>query len=159
MSGTSVGNNYTKHSRGPANYRAPELFHQPQGTWNNKVDIWALGCVLYELLIEKTPFSTEMDYQQYVSFCHNPGGLQMSPIATLSARMNAVLSGIFTAMVIPNPWERPRTSHILEALRCLDDGKETVWLTGCHHLNPERQHVARQLVEGVSTGKLDRQSI
>src|SRR5271169_1489295 len=122
MSGTSVGNNYTTHSRGPANYRAPEMFHQPQGTWNNKVDIWALGCILYELLKETTPFTYEMNYQQYVDFCYTSGGVRLSPTSSLSARMNAILSCMFTAMVTPDSWERPRTSHILEVLRGLENG-------------------------------------
>ena len=35
-------------------YRAPEMFYG--GGYNEKVDIWAAGISLYELLTGKTPF-------------------------------------------------------------------------------------------------------
>jgi serine/threonine protein kinase len=45
---TSKHFNTTRYSRGTACYRAPELIREDP-KFNNKVDIWALGCILYEL--------------------------------------------------------------------------------------------------------------
>ena len=42
----------TKDSNGTPGYRAPELMDSdgnPTRLYNNKVDIWAIGCILYEL--------------------------------------------------------------------------------------------------------------
>jgi serine/threonine protein kinase len=39
----------TRYSRGTSSYRAPEMLRETS-TFNNKVDIWALGCVFYELV-------------------------------------------------------------------------------------------------------------
>lgn len=48
---------HTTHlARGSASYRAPELLAEfPKYT--NKVDIWALGCILYELVCHKRTFA------------------------------------------------------------------------------------------------------
>lgn len=45
----------TRDARGTQCYRAPELV-QKSPRFNNKVDIWALGCILYELLFSKKAF-------------------------------------------------------------------------------------------------------
>jgi serine/threonine protein kinase len=45
---------------GSVGYRAPELLSQ-RPTYTNKVDIWALGCILYELSVGYRAFSSDMD--------------------------------------------------------------------------------------------------
>ena len=42
-------------SKGTSGYRAPELL-EDSGYYNAKVDIWALGCILYELATNKKAF-------------------------------------------------------------------------------------------------------
>lgn len=44
---TSKKLNTTRDARGTACYRAPEVILS--GAYNNKTDIWALGCILFEL--------------------------------------------------------------------------------------------------------------
>jgi serine/threonine protein kinase len=44
---TSMRMNTTKYSRGTSGYRAPEIL-MDDARFNNKVDFWSLGCVLYE---------------------------------------------------------------------------------------------------------------
>jgi serine/threonine protein kinase len=39
----------TRYKRGTPSYRAPELLKQ-SATFNNKVDIFAMGCILFELV-------------------------------------------------------------------------------------------------------------
>jgi|SRR5277367_3205256 len=52
----------TRYSRGTPGYRAPELLRE-DGKYTNKVDIWALGCILYELVFETKAFQSDWDVQ------------------------------------------------------------------------------------------------
>src|SRR5436190_16344683 len=45
----------TNFARGTGGYRAPELLKE-FSKYNNKVDIWAMGCILYELVVGKKAF-------------------------------------------------------------------------------------------------------
>lgn len=45
----------TRYSQGTSSYRAPELLDD-EPTFTNKVDIWALGCILYELAKGRVAF-------------------------------------------------------------------------------------------------------
>jgi len=45
-------------SKGTSGYRAPELL-EDSGYYNAKVDIWALGCILYELATNKKAFPND----------------------------------------------------------------------------------------------------
>jgi len=49
--------------RGTESYRAPELVTQKE--YNNMVDIWAIGCILYELATFKKAFSNDFEVYEY----------------------------------------------------------------------------------------------
>ena len=59
--GISKKLNNTKHAKtqdiGTSNYMAPDLFKGKK--YDNKVDIWALGCIIYELFTLKVCFNSE----------------------------------------------------------------------------------------------------
>src|SRR5271170_4973347 len=61
--GTSQKSYTTHYSRGTSSYRAPELVRS--GTYNNKVDIWAVGCILYEVVTLQKAFSTDNAVYEY----------------------------------------------------------------------------------------------
>lgn len=55
-------------ARGTGGYRAPELIrdiHQ----FTNKVDIWALGCILHELTNKSEAFKDDWDVRTYQRAC------------------------------------------------------------------------------------------
>lgn len=53
----------TQFARGTPGYRAPELLVQE--SYTDKVDIWALGCILHELATGQKPFQTDLAVEQY----------------------------------------------------------------------------------------------
>jgi serine/threonine protein kinase len=57
--GTSHNVHTTDNARGTGGYRAPELLLEDKPVFNNKVDIWSLGCILYELAIGAKAFSND----------------------------------------------------------------------------------------------------
>ena len=67
MEGSTKGVQTTEHSRGTPCYRAPELLLNPDGknTFTNKVDIWALGCILFELVFGSKAFRSDFDIYAY----------------------------------------------------------------------------------------------
>ena len=56
--GTSSMFQSTQEGRGTVGYRAPELLRERR-VFNSKVDIWALGCILYELVFREKAFSDD----------------------------------------------------------------------------------------------------
>jgi serine/threonine protein kinase len=68
MEGSSRRANKTFYARGTNSYRAPELLDcesgQP-GEYTNKVDMWAVGCILYELVLRRKAFPSDWGVFQY----------------------------------------------------------------------------------------------
>jgi len=48
----------TRYARGTDGFRAPELLLEPS-KFTNKVDIWAMGCILYQIATRKQLFPTD----------------------------------------------------------------------------------------------------
>lgn len=63
---TSKTARVTTYSRGIVGYRAPELL-QGEATFTTKVDIWSIGCILYELVFQKEAFHDDWEVIQYAS--------------------------------------------------------------------------------------------
>ena len=61
---TSKKAHTTRYARGSDSYRAPELLEE-HPTFTNKVDMWALGCILYELVTGKATFKGYLDVLNY----------------------------------------------------------------------------------------------
>ena len=66
VEGTSKRAQTTIYGRGTPSYRAPELVH-PDGknSFTNKVDIWAIGCIQYELVFSQKAFPGDFYVYQY----------------------------------------------------------------------------------------------
>ena len=70
--------NTTKYSRGTPGYRAPELLamEEEPAWYTNKVDIWAMGCILYELATGQRPFKSDLAVTLcvHLAWQEHPGG-------------------------------------------------------------------------------------
>ena len=58
----------TIDSKGTSGYRAPELIGWEDNKFNNKVDIWSLGCILYELAVGQKAFKNDVATFEYKTF-------------------------------------------------------------------------------------------
>lgn len=56
----------TVHCRGTSSYRAPELLRE-NAFYNNKSDIWAIGCILWEIVTAKKAFEDDWAVKQFVA--------------------------------------------------------------------------------------------
>jgi serine/threonine protein kinase len=66
VEGTSKGPQTTHYGRGTCSYRAPELVNPDhKNTFTNKVDIWAAGCVFFELIFRTKAFLNDFNVHQY----------------------------------------------------------------------------------------------
>ena len=63
--GTSKHLRTTTAARGTAGYRAPELLRDERAGYNNKVDIWSIGCILYELASGRKLFDSDWRVHEY----------------------------------------------------------------------------------------------
>jgi serine/threonine protein kinase len=62
--GTSKRLRTTITSRGTAVYRGPELLDEDSG-YTSKTDIWAFGCIAYELCTKKKAFASDWATREY----------------------------------------------------------------------------------------------
>lgn len=62
--GTSRKAITTHYSRGTAAYLAPEFLEEIP-TYTNKVDIWAMGCIFFEVVFRKRAFANDFFVYQY----------------------------------------------------------------------------------------------
>src|SRR5438270_6912930 len=49
----------SEFARGTTGYRAPELLNTGNYKYNTKVDMWGMGCILFELVVGRKPFSSD----------------------------------------------------------------------------------------------------
>jgi len=92
--------------RGTQGYRAPELL-RAQPNFTNKVDIWALGCILYELATTTKAFGNDWATKEY-----SQEPKQVLSISVPSEFLEHHLSEHLLRLLHRVPKERPRASNI-----------------------------------------------
>lgn len=130
MEGTSRTRKETQTARGTASYRAPELialYDMLPTSFNNKVDIWALGCILHDIVFKVQLFLS--DYSVVKGNWEVPTATELP----VDARSRFVLESLFNSLLLKSSWERPNTEQILQLLSILPQDATEVWLTGCPH--------------------------
>jgi serine/threonine protein kinase len=129
--GTSRRARTTHYARGTSSYRAPEVLRE-SSTFNNKVDIWALGCILYELVAHKLAFSGDWGVMAY-AYSSSNANLDLPEFSSAyTEQSKCVLAALLRAMLQVDENSRPSAKSIVEALSAsIDNGR--VWLSGCKH--------------------------
>ena len=93
--------NCTSEYGSPA-YTSPEVWRT--GVCSHKSDVWSLGCVAYEMMMGRTPFSTP-------ELAHKV--LSDEPPA-LSSVFSAELRQVVSSMLAKDPLQRPSMKDVLK---------------------------------------------
>jgi len=110
--GTSKKALTTRYSRGTSSYRAPELLLDERYT--NKIDIWAIGCILYELVFKGKAFATDISVVQYTHDTSSGKSLPLpfEPDTLPDESRKAFVSKIIAEMLNVNASDRPAADQL-----------------------------------------------
>jgi serine/threonine protein kinase len=122
--GASNGSFTTTAARGTQCYRAPELLREIHATYSNKVDVWAMGCIFYQLTAGRRPFDSDWAVKDYY--------LSKEPLSLpLEAFDNTVLS-ILHDTLERDPSNRVTAGEVYERLSILEMDVPKVTATSQH---------------------------
>lgn len=127
---TSKQFNTTRYSRGTPCYRAPEVL-QENAKYNNKTDIWALGCIFYEICTHERAFGGDWAVREYsvTGFLKLPTRWpdQPSDKNTLFARVSSLLF----AMLSIGPANRPKADDVVSVWESeVEIAQSSVYISG-----------------------------
>ena len=108
VSGTSSQAYSTRYSRGSSSYRAPELINN--GKYNNKADIWAIGCILVEVLFQQKAFDSDFAVFQYATSRKN---FQIPLDNPFPEKLKGHISSLVHDTLNVNPSNRPSAHDLL----------------------------------------------
>jgi Protein kinase domain/FHA domain len=130
MEGSSRRTLSSETSRGTSCYRAPELLLDDNPHYTNKVDIWAVGCILYELILRKRAFQYDWSIFKYAE-----SGKEFELLLTTQVvpddRKREFLAKIMKELLDVDPKKRPKARDLYERLISWGlDGVFTINRTG-----------------------------
>ena len=100
---------------GKPNYMAPEVLQllpevfEPSN-YDNKVDVWAAGIILYEMLCAKRPFSTQHSLSQYCC-----AQLDFPEAAIRARKVTQAGCNLTRLLITPQPSDHPNSDFVLES--------------------------------------------
>jgi serine/threonine protein kinase len=109
----------TRYSRGTQGYRSPEILLE-DGKYNNKADIFALGCILYEITTGQKLFSSDWAIREY-----SVGGnanIPLWPSSTPGMPLHS-LGTLTMSMLSIDPLLRPSALEVREQLQLIRLGR------------------------------------
>lgn len=98
-------------SRGTSGYRAPELLRQDKATFTNKVDIFAAGCMFFEMAFRKKLFETDFALLEYVYTKTKPS-IPTDKLSYSTKDEVDRISSVINATLDLSPFERPTSKHL-----------------------------------------------
>jgi serine/threonine protein kinase len=101
-------------SHGTAGYRAPELV-KDERNFNNKSDIWALGCILYELVTDKKPFLSDWALLEYTAKGNNDINTMVGNNMFVIGKWRDWITEYIEVMLSVQPSRRPAARQLHEA--------------------------------------------
>jgi Alpha-kinase family/Protein kinase domain len=113
MEGSSRRALSSKASRGTSCYRAPELLLDTSPHFTNKVDMWAIGCILYELVLCKRAFREDWFILKYVD-AGQPFELLLTPEVISDDRKRWFLGKVIRELLDVDPKKRPKARDLYE---------------------------------------------
>lgn len=117
----------TKSAHGTDCYRAPELISGTEAIVSMKSDIWALGCVMYELLSGSQAFPHEGKVREYNS--NNDLKLDDPPLPDeINPQSKAYVKILLHHTLAREWWRRPSAGEILSHLNSLREESTEVYL-------------------------------
>src|SRR5271154_1646057 len=103
----------TKYSQGSVGYRAVELLNTEMPFFGKASDIWALGCIFYQLVYQKKAFSDDIAAWDYV---YTPDKFKNLQRLQVDERTAACIRGLICRTLEINWHKRPTASDILQLL-------------------------------------------
>lgn len=97
----------TEKSRGTASYRAPELTAMVS-MFSKKVDIWGLGCILYELAVKRKAFPDDWAVRKYAETKQK----LFVPLEYFAREIQTALIDLIQQMLQVNPTARPSAQEL-----------------------------------------------
>ena len=101
---------------GTQEYMAPEVLRCIECSadgfqYDSSVDLWALGCLLYRILVQKPPFANLIELESY---CKSPDGLLAKCLD--QARVSPATNTFVCSMLAVEPKNRPDATTALQSL-------------------------------------------
>lgn len=97
-------------------YRSPELLRMDSHFLYKKASVWAMGCILYELLFSKPAFRRESEVLEYAASGKSFHLPQISENMFTESTRYSLLSDLIPEMLALEPSKRPNASQIYRRL-------------------------------------------
>jgi len=129
---TSKRLNTTREARGTQGYRAPEVLILDDARYNKKSDIFALGCIIYEIVTGRKLFQSDVMIWNYQSTGQLPVCWWPYIVADEKPSRLLYLENLLASTLERDAVNRPNAQRVLEKLRSISEdpfGKDSITLT------------------------------
>ena len=101
----------TENPRGTPGYRAPELVIT--GVFNNKSDIWTLGCVWFEVMSQEKAFNDDLTVRD---FAYSAG---RKTVTRTDGCWDDAMDCLLHTLLDADPTKRPSATELLDSFEAL----------------------------------------
>ena len=136
---------FAKTQVGTPYYMSPEIWMRRP--YNEKSDVWALGCLLYEMVAFHPPFLAD----DMNALSHK---VRNCPPARYSGRWSSDMNGLITRLLSKDPARRPTVSEIL-AMSCVAKHVDAKAAPTGSNAMLKTIHVPRQMGRGMRMRNLN----